>query len=377
MKSKARILHISQSAEAGVKTHLIMLLKHSDRSKYEMSLISSPYGTLSEEAARLRVKVYEVEMVREFSPMEDIKALLKIVKIMCSNNFDLVHVHSTKAGFLGRIAAKMVGLPCVYTPNAYLYLSYTGLRRCLYLTYERFMKPLTNILAAVSASEQERSTSDVRYPRRKLRLLPNSIEVDPEACFLRRDTTTNGPQVLMVGRLAYQKNPEMFIRVARLVKDEVPNVKFIFLGARQSDELVATVEKLISELELDKHLEMLGWVTRSEVARLTTSCSIFVMTSRYEGLPYAPLEAMALKKPIVATNVDGLRDLVLDGETGYLADVDDDSTMAQYILKLLGNEKLREQMGEAGYKRVNNCFRIGKNIGKLLAIYDELICAER
>ncbi len=259
--------------------------------------------------------------------------------------------------------------PVIYTPNAYAFLGASRFNGKIYQLVERVLRHTTACLLAVGESERTRSINDVGFPESKVAVVNNAVSLPAE-----RDTDEDltEPMVLMVGRLCYQKNPEMFVRAAGRVHRRHPECRFELIGGGYQEHHGRTVRGLIDELDLQDRFEIHDWMTPQGVADRITQATIMVVPSRYDGLPFIPLEAMALGKPVVGTRVDGVQDVIVDGETGFLVDLDDDEAMAGKILRLLDDPELRERMGQAGRKRVEEHFNIAKNIRKIEAVYDDV-----
>ncbi len=364
-----RILHITQSA-GGVETYILQTLSHLDRTRFEPHLICPEnVGSLAEKAEALGIPVYPLDVPREISVVADLRAVIETRRQIKWLNPDLIHAHSSKGGVLGRLAALRTGIPVIYTPNAYAFLGASRFNGKIYQLVERVLRHTTACLLAVGESERTRSINDVGFPESKVALVNNAISL-PAVSNMEEDITE--PMVLMVGRLCYQKNPEMFVRAAGRVHRRHPECRFELIGGGYQEHHGRTVRGLIDELDLQDRFEIHDWMTPQGVADRITQATIMVVPSRYDGLPFIPLEAMALGKPVVGTRVDGVQDVIVDGETGFLVDLDDDESMAQKIMELLGDPELRERMGQAGRKRVGEHFNIVKNIQKIEAVYDDV-----
>lgn len=364
---KKRILHITQSA-GGVETHILLLFKYIDRKKYDCSLVCWTNGTLAEKAAEMGIKVYKVELVRKPNLIKDLKALWHIFKLVKLNRYDIIHTHSGKGGFIGRLAARLAGCKkVIFTPNAFSYLGFKGLKRWVFLSIEKIARNWTTILIATSNSEAFRATYEVNIPKEKVVTINNSIEMKELQDAVAYDSSSE-PFILFVGRFDYQKNPEMFIRVAQIIHSRFPDIKFIMLGAGYA--AAPYIQKSGLDLKtFSSKLDILEWLPRPKALEIISQSTMLVITSRYESFGYVVAEAMALGKPVIGTKVDGIKDLVVHGSTGFLVEVDDDDQMAYYILKLLKNKELCKGMGEAGWARVNKEFNIERNIKHLERTY--------
>jgi glycosyltransferase involved in cell wall biosynthesis len=170
----------------------------------------------------------------------------------------------------------------------------------------------------------------------------------------------------MIGRLDEQKNPLDFIRAAAVVTAQFSKVQFLIVG----DGLLGPeCERLINELHLQEKLFLLGF--RSDVAQILPILTITALSSLWEGLPITFLEAMSAGKPIVANDVDGARDVVVHGETGFLVTPHRPAEMAERILYLLNNETHCTEMGYVAQQR-SNYFSVQRMTGQIGTLYKEL-----
>ena len=159
--------------------------------------------------------------------------------------------------------------------------------------------------------------------------------------------------ILYTGRLVYRKGLIDLVKSAEYVCNEYPGASFILTG---NGALRPTLEKMVQDLGLENNCSFLGFIAQDELIRHYQADTIYVLTSYYEGLPTTILEAMACGIPVVATDIPGTNDAVVDGETGILVPPKNPKALADGIIKLLGDENLREKMGEAGRKRVEKEF---------------------
>ena len=224
---------------------------------------------------------------------------------------------------------------------------------------------------ATSPSEANRAINEVGFSEDRITLFSDSIEVKYN---LHKEfpSNPNPVQVFMVGRLINQKNPEMFIRAAHRVRQHRPDVHFKIIGSGYQEFLRKKVDAQIRELNLEQSVEIVPWIPRNELLDTLAGTTVLAVPSRFESFGYVAAEAGLLQKPVVATNVDGLKDVIIDGETGFLVALDDDKAMAEKIIELLDNPELRKRMGQAGRKRVEEHFNITRNIRKIEAVYADV-----
>ncbi len=368
---RPKILHVTQ-ATGGVETSLLLLFRHLDHARFELHLACPPDTTLAARASELGVQVFPIKMVRGVNPWRDVAGLVALWSLMRRGAYDLIHVHSAKGGYLGRLAARLAGrLPIVYSPRAFSYLSQRGGARWFFLQLERWAVPLTGVLLAASNSEAERAVREVGFEPERVRVVPNAVDLSEMPAGTA--VPAGPPVVLTVGRLVYQKNPELFVRMAARVTAARPDVRFVMAGAGFAGPLERRVRRLIGELGLDGRIEVVRWVPKPEALRLIVGCTVFVLTSRFEGMPNTVLEAMMSSKPIVVTDADGSRDLIIDGETGLVVPIEDVDALSTTVLRLLGDPKLAARLGTAARRAIEQGHRADGTTTQLSALYTEMI----
>jgi glycosyltransferase involved in cell wall biosynthesis len=360
-----RVLHATESTVAGVETHILQIFERIDRDRFDCTLLCRANSSLAENARDLGIPVIPFDLRRSISATRDLSALFRLVRIVRRNTFDIVHCHSSKAGFIGRLAARLAGNTCtVYTPNAFYYIGLTGWRKRAFLGLERLARPWTDQLIATSASEAERAMREVGFDQGDVMTIYNSIAVTPRNS---ADDMTRSTEavVLFAGRLSFQKNPEMFVRMSVLVRRKIPDAKFLMIGFEDEEPYSERIRAMIKDLDMEDRYELVGWIERHQMLERVRRATLMVVPSRYESFGYVAAEAMIHEKPVVATNVDGLRDVVEDRVTGYLVPLDEDEEMAERVVEILRNPVLQGRMGECGRRRVSENFNIEINI-KLL-----------
>lgn len=256
------------------------------------------------------IKVENFE--RSINATKDIKAFFEIKKIAREVKPDIIHLHSSKAGALGRVAFnryKVDGkfVPLFYTPHGYSFLmkNHSAAKRMAYKVIEGGCGKLKCTTISCSKGEHEES---LKFNKRAI-YVDNGIKVKELEKNLDKIKVEEHPfTVFTLGRICYQKNPEMFNRVA----EAMPDVKFLWIGDGDlRDELKS------------KNIEITGWVVRKIALEKSMTADVFVLTSLWEGLPISLLEAMYMKKPCVVSDVIGNRDVIQSGINGYVCeDVD-------------------------------------------------------
>jgi glycosyltransferase involved in cell wall biosynthesis len=285
-----------------------------------------------------------------------------------------VHAHSSKAGILGRVAAAWARVPAVvYSPHAFAFQIRTHpARRALYLSLERWAGRRTHCLVAVSQAEAALAVAARVVPSERVVVIPNGIDpaeaAPPEAGeAVRKELgiAPGVPVVLFAGRLAEQKAPEVMVAAALRVLPQHPQTRFLLAGEGPlRPRLAAMIGSAADRVRLLGH--------RADMPALYAAAQVFVLPSRWEGLPYAPLEAMNAGLPVVATDLPALREIVIAGQTGTLVPVDDPDALAAAMAALLSDARRAQQMGQAGRERVRQHFCVARQIDELAHLYRRL-----
>jgi len=354
---KKNILHIITKLElGGAQQNTLYTVKKHDREKYNVFLIAGAEGLLVEDAKKIEnLKTYFLaELKHELSPFYDIKCLFALKKIFKNEKIDIVHTHSSKAGILGRIAAKMAGVPVIiHTVHGFSFNDFQNfLTRNFYILLERIAASFTSKLIVVTKIDIEKGLKAKVGKREQYALIRSGFDLTEfsaprDLLYLKKEfKLEDGVKTVgMVACLKAQKNPADFVRMAALLKKKHPAVKYFLVG---DGEKRAEVEKLIAENNLTDDMILTGW--RKDVAGFIQLFDVVVLTSLWEGLPRVLPQSMCAGKPIAATAVDGSKEAIIDGVNGYLVPPKDYTAMAEKVDLLLSSPALREQMGASGSK---------------------------
>jgi glycosyltransferase involved in cell wall biosynthesis len=299
------------------------------------------------------VELIEINMVREFSPIQDLKSTFKLWKELKKINPDIIHLHSSKAGVLGRIAHLFLfkKKKIFYTPHGYSFLrtDTSAFNKKLYRLIESsFQRVLGGTTVACGDTEYA-----IAKTIGKSHLVRNGIdlkEVRKYSSKHKNDILTVG----IVGRITYARNPALFNEIA--LKN--PSVNFVWIGDGELRPLVTAA-----------NIRTTGWfLNREDALTALTAIDIYIQTSLWEGLPIAVLEAMAMQKPVLATNIIGNKDVVIHNETGFLFD---DITELDTYIEILKDEEVRKRFGKKGLERCQHLFDSTKNFTQLMALYEQ------
>jgi len=380
-----RVLLVITGLATGGATNVVLdLARHfNNRTDFELQLITGPIppgrNDVTHIAHELGIPTRLVpSLVNHIDPLVNLKAVADLRRIMIEGKYDIVHTHSSVAGVVGRLAALSAGIPAIihHVHGWGLHEGMSAWTRGLYLTLERLCARFTDRIVTVSEPDIRKGLAQGIATREKYSLIYNGIDLEKfrqnipvQPVRAELGLKPDSKLVGMIGRLDRQKNPLDLIRAAAIVSGAYPNVQFLIVG---DGSLRPHCERLIEELGLQDKFFLLGF--RSDVARILPILTITAMSSLWEGLPLAFFEAMSAGKPIVANNIDGARDAVIDGQTGFLVPAHQPEAMAERILALLQNEALCSQMGRLAQQR-SDAYSLQKMTGNVEALYRELAYA--
>jgi glycosyltransferase involved in cell wall biosynthesis len=283
-------------------------------------------------------------------------SILILRKILKEKKPDIVHLHSSKAGFVGRLAATLAGYrgKLFYNPHglSFLRLDLSKTVRKVFKISEFFLAKLGGVVIAVSLSEKR----EMEKLTNKVKNINNGIDpetLEKELFFIQSNQKRDKEITIgTVGRIEFQKNPILFNQLAK----KFPNIKFVWIGDGT----------LKNELK-SKNIKTTGWVTRSQALKYVSEIDIYIQTSLWEGLPIAVLEAMYLGKPLLVSNSVGNIDLVTEGYNGLI--FKDRTEAENHIIKLSNNIELIKKYGENSKEKILKDFTLSKMINSYKKYY--------
>jgi glycosyltransferase involved in cell wall biosynthesis len=364
---RINLLHLITELEpAGAENLLLNIARRLDRSKFKM-LIGYIYGagTLANQFRRVGVRVIDLSYQGKLNPF----LLLRLILLMRKEKIEIIHTHLVHASIVGRIAARLAGVKAIVTTRHY---AYHPKERNFMFRLEKKLARLSKMTVAISRSVKDYLVRVENYERGKVTIIYNAV--DPQ--FFHMSTEESGHasndnyRIGSVGHLYSQKGHDVSIKSMVEIIKEFSKTKLLIIG---DGPLRNRLNRLIQELKLSNNVILLGSKSPKEVKEILKEINVFILASNWEGFGIAAIEAMASGKPVVATNVEGLREVVKDGRTGFLVPPGQPKALAKKIILLLKNPSLCSQMGNEGRKRVETLFSLDGMINKLESLYLELI----
>lgn len=330
--------------------------------------------------------VYPVHISRALAPMTNLLALVRLYRLIRKHRFEVVHVHTPVASLVGRLAAGLAGVPLIlYTAHGFYFHEHMNPRaRFLHVHVERLFGRWTDFLFTQSAEDAVTAVTERIMPAAKVEAIGNGVVISEFANVptlaverwrdrlkLPRDAIVIGT----VGRVVQEKGYREFFQAASQVAASQPAVVFLVVGdvvKGDRDPFSAAIdETLASDPNLRDSVRFAGFT--EDVPPLIQLMDVFVLPSYREGMPRSIIEAMAAGKPVVATNIRGCREEVIEGVTGFLVPVRDAPALAQRIELLVKDLNLRRQQGFAGRLRAEQLFDESMVIGRLIRRIDQLL----
>jgi glycosyltransferase involved in cell wall biosynthesis len=321
---------------------------------------------------------------RTWAPVSDLRAGAALVRLLRTHRFDIVHTHNPKTGVLGRVAARLAGVPVVVNTVHGLYGIDGGrARRAVFLGLERLAAACSDFEFCQSAEDLEllRRLRIVRTDRSQF--IGNGVDLrrfDPDAVDRAAARAALGFDdralvVGTVGRLVWEKGYREFFAAAEAVRGGQPDAQFVVIGPHDDTKGDVVPREVTEDLERRGVVRFLG--LRDDMPALYRAMDLFVLASYREGFPRSAVEAAAMGLPMVLTDIRGCREVVTDGHNGRLVPARDAGALAAAILRLAGDAALRRRFGAANRERAVTHFDENRIIGQVLDVYRRLLAQKR
>lgn len=366
---RQKIVHVTEAMGGGVLHCIVLLANRQAAAGDEVLVLHSirddtpPAGKL-DELFDPRVRRRVVDM-RTAIGVHDWISLCRLVVDIYRERPDVLHLHSSKAAALGRIAARWLGIGSrtIYSPHGFAFLKedIKPIKAKLFLLIERTLHAMGGHVVACSKSE-------LRYARmllpgtERMSLVENAVKLDQFDQGSRPNR--NDVVVCTSARVTYQKAPWRFTRLAQCSKG-ASNVRFVWFGSGAADMVDRWIDRDVVELS--------GWIPATDLRQRLHRCDIFVLASLWEGMPIALIEAQAAGLPAVVSRIVGNRDVVVHGVTGFLAN--DDAELERYTRKLIDDAGLRARMSAAAAAHSRARFGDTQLFRSYVELYRQLLSA--
>lgn len=346
--------------------------------------------------SRLGISYVTIEgMGRSVNPLSDLKAYGDLKKLIREFKPDVVHTHAAKPGAIGRLAAAALEVPViVHTFHGHVFHSYfNSAKTKFFINVERYLAKKSSAIIAISNEQKRELVQEFKIaPAEKFHVIPLGLDLDAFAqnqdekrqkFRIEFSVADHEIAIGIIGRLVPVKNHELFLTsIAQVLARTTKKVKAFIIG---DGETRAQLEQSATQLHIpfsteksNSHLHPLVFTSwRQDVDTIMAGLDVVTLTSFNEGTPVSLIEAQAANKPIVSTRVGGIADIVLEGQTALLADVQDATTFAGHLLQLVEDDAMRKAMGERGHAHVIERYSYQRLVRDMSALYNQLLQGKR
>ena len=364
-----RVLQVLEATIGGTRRHLRELALGMQVAGWRVDVA---YGLgrdpgFARDLARFQMRgigTHVLPMVRRPAPLSDAASVNRLAAMLRQLAPDLIHAHSSKAGLVARLAARRAGIPVLYTPHVFAFeMEVPSLLRRAFREAERRLVPLTACLIAVSRAEQAQALA-LGYPPARVCLIPNGIPLPPDSSPPPPDDRRY--DLVFIGRFCRQKGIDLMITALARLLARRPGLRVAVMGGGDP-----SIERRLAALP--RPVDCLPFDEAEAVEHLLVESRVLVMPSRWEGLPYLLLEAMAAGAAVAAAGVGGVTDVVTDGREALLFAPESVAAIEQAAERLLDDDPLRQRLASAARERVR-AFGLDRMLDATRACYEKLLC---
>lgn len=368
----------------GPAIHTILLSEGLGEYGFETILVvgkpDKSEGDMSDFARNKNINIKYIPELRREIGLFDLIAFFKLFFIIRKIRPDIVHTHTAKAGTLGRLAAFLAGVPVkIHTFHGHVFHNYfSSTKTRLFIFIEKILGFFTDWVIAISETQRDEIVSIYKIvPGKKCKVIRLGFDFkeflkDNLQGKIRKELgiSTSAILVGIVGRLVEIKNHKLFFDAAKVLKDKFKDtdIKFLVIG---DGKLREELEKYSYEIGLGDSVKFLGW--RKDLGPIYADLDIVALTSLNEGTPVSLIEAMASGKPVVSTEVGGIKDIVFEGKTGFLIKENNSSSFAEKISLLVKDRNLRQSMGKLGKEFVLKTYSKDRLFSDIKSLYEEAL----
>lgn len=376
VRQKLHVLEVIASQQGGGAEHLLWLIKGADESRFDFTVLipGDDGGIKISEFKTLNVKLVTFNPFYRFS----LRKFFALRNLIEEGKFDIVHFHGIRAAMLGRISTLlMLRKPkIVYTIHGF-HLNYCNpIKRSLLFSVERFLNRFTDVIICVSYSDKKTIIEKNLVEENKITVIWNGIDIEKFQRakvdkFIKKKELglpIDAIVITMIGRLHPQKDHETLLSAFRLIIPILQNAHLLIVG---DGPLRLKLERYAQSLGLKEKVKFTGF--RKDIPEILAITDIFVLSTLWEGLPLALLEALASAKPVIASDIESIREVVVNEEVGLLVPPKDPKTLAQAIIKVAKNPKKARNMGENGLRKVKEHFGFEVMAKKTMQLYENLL----
>jgi glycosyltransferase involved in cell wall biosynthesis len=354
-----RVLHIITRLDKGGSADVFLDLTSGLRKMGHDVFIAvgptlEPQTDIDTYSQKSGIPVHHIKYLqRDCSPFTDCRAFLEILKVIKKIKPHVLHTHTSKAGFIGRIAGRLAGVNvAIHMPHGHIFYGYfSSLKTRMFILLETIAALFTYRILTLTEIEKMDYIREKIARAEKIATIPCGIDIDRYSLSHRTVRDEIGippglPVIGWVGRTESVKGCEYFLRACKLIKKELPDARYLFIG---EGPLKGEMEELARTLNISKEVIFAGY--RTDMPEIMNSIDLLLHTPLNEGLGRVLLEAMICEKPVVAADVGGIPEIIEHGVQGFLVPAGDTAAMARESLRILKDQELSKALGSAGRER--------------------------
>lgn len=361
--NRPHVVHVSEVLATGILEFIYSLSTSIEDYNHTIIFRIRELGHDDESIRKLfpaNIKLHKWENVdRPISLTKDTLAAKELYHLLKSHNPDLIHLHSSKAGFLGRLVGPLVvdRSAIIYTPNGapFARTDLSSKKKSIYKYCEKFANFFSGKVVCVSQSETDTYKS-IGIPSS---FINNGVTLQNENLVFNKKHNGRKLRIVSAGRVTFQKDPISFNRIAQYYLDD-DRVEFIWIGDGKKKKFLSS-----------PNIKLTGWISKSEVYDYLSNASIYLSTALWEGLPFSVLEAMSIGLPVVISNCIGNIDLIEHGKSGFLYKNEEESI--QFINRFLEQPELINEIGKESWNRCSSLFSKNQMALKYKSLYDNTL----
>jgi len=384
-KSKNNKIKVCQVAtvDSSIKFLLLNQIKYLQKEGYEISVVCSP-GKWIKEIESYGIKVKPIEMKRKISPIFDLIALFRLISFFKKEKFDIVHTHTPKASLLGQLAAKIAGVPIVVNTNHGFYFQKGDfwLKRKFFIFIEKIAANFSDLIFSINKEDIETAIKEKICNSDLIKYSGDGVDLSHfnrerfSQQFIENKKREFGidPSKKIIGivaRLVEEKGYLELFEAFKKILNEFPNTLLLVIGPKEPEKRDAIDPEIVKNYNIEEKVMFLG--ERTDVDEIYPLMDIFVLPSRREGLGLSILEASAMERPVVVTDIRGCREAVDNGKTGILVPPKNPAKLAEALIYLLSNPEIAREMGKAGREKVKREFNEVLVFDRIKKEYQKLI----
>ena len=380
-----KIIHIITRLDKGGSADIVLKLSEELKKRgYDVCIISGlttdPVADIEGFTKETGIKIGVIPYLqRDINPLKDIRAFFYLFRFLRREKPLIAHLHTSKAGFIGRIAARLAGVKCiVYTTHGHIFYGYfSRLKTWLFISMERIASCFCDAITTLTEKEKGEFLSLKIAKENKIIPVPNGLDISPfskaKRGIIRRELGIDDKTVLIgwIGRFEPVKGPDIFLSVCKKLHDMSDDGVMAVMAGDGS--LFEDIRRQRDMLGLNKFLLLLGY--RNDIIPLLADIDMLVLTSLNEGFGMVILEAMAAGKPVVAHNVGGVAELIVDNATGYMVKKGDIDAIVSHINDLIKNKDTYDSLSVNAYNMAIK-YSLSEMVNRFEGVYNSVLAVK-